>query len=37
MNYNSPITEFVVEPFDVYSDSKKSLNCNNIVKSLKGN
>ena len=31
MNYNSPITEFVVEPFDVYSDSKKSLNCNNIA------
>ncbi len=31
MNYNSPITEYIMEPFDLYLDSKNNLNCDNMA------
>ena len=31
MDYKSPLTEFIIEPFDSYLDSKNNLNCDNIA------
>ena len=31
MDYKSPLTQYVIEPFDSYLDSKNNLNCDNIA------
>lgn len=31
MDYKSPLTQYVIEPFDSYLDSKNNLNCDNMA------
>ena len=31
MEYKSPLTQYVIEPFDSYLESKNNLNCDNIA------
>ena len=31
MEYKSPLTEYVIEPFDSYLESKNNLNCDNMA------
>ena len=31
MDYKSPLTQYVIEPFDSYLDFKNNLNCNNMA------